>query len=338
MRRKAFSIIELLVVVAVIAILSAILFPVFSEAANAAQRKSNTFNLKRLSLVANHYSDDYDGQIPIISNGNYRSLKNTADGVLTAYGEQRTDMWPLILLPYSKDRRLYVDPERGDAFGVYSAPALATSDPGYDPYANTFRNQSRFSMFAVNYLFLSPLLIPSSKLSDASPTDFMVGQAHSFSEAEDPAGTVFYTESARGYVPTTTTDTLGTLDSARGFFAVNAPGLWDVLVQESATPIPIPFWNGSDCSGDWCGADIDPGTPGVQTRENFFYKNPATLGNNVLFLDGHVTFRTAAALAAGTDYLTATPSDGGSGAFGGGAHITDKDHYLWNLGDNYYGA
>jgi len=326
------------VVTAIVIILGAILFPVFSQAA-LAQKKSNTFNLKKLAQAAAHYSQDADGYIPIFMNGRFRDIKNVRDGVLTSYGEQRTDMWPLILAPYLKDRSGYVDPERGDQFGIWSAAPLATSDPGYNPYGNTYRNQNRFPMFGVNYLFLSPMLVPASKLSDAQPTDLMVSGAHQFSEADDPANTVFYTESQRGYVPTTTTDTVGTIDSARGFVGINAPGLWEVLIEEQYEGInPIPFWNGANCSGDWCGTDIDPVHPGKQTEENYFYKNPSSSGNNVLFLDLHQSFKTATALAAGTDYLTATPQDGGSGAFGGGANITNKAAYIWNLDENYYGA
>jgi hypothetical protein len=41
------------------------------------------------------------------------------------------------------------------------------------------------------------------------------------------------------------------------------------------------------------------------------------------------------ALAAGTTYSTAVP---GGPDGGGGAKIVDKDRYLWNLDDNYFGG
>lgn len=336
MRSKPSSIIDLLVIVAVIGVLASILFPVFAQAEKS-QRKTSEFNLRKISRAAIHYGQDCDGLLPIVINGRFRDLKNVADGQLTAYGAQRSDQWPLILLPYLKDRTTYVDVERGDSFGIWKGAPLATSDSGYDPYANSYRNQSRYPMYGVNYLFLSPMVVPASKLSDASPTDYMVGVAHAFDEADDPSHTVFYTESQRAYVPTTTTDTIGTLDAARGFFGVNAPGVWNTLVQNWEST-PIIFWTGANCSGDWCGGDVDPHQPGVQTRESFFYKAAGTSGNNTSFMDGHTAFRTAAQLASGTDYLTATPTDGGSGAFGGGSSITDKSQFLWNLDDNYYGA
>jgi prepilin-type N-terminal cleavage/methylation domain-containing protein/prepilin-type processing-associated H-X9-DG protein len=334
MKRKAFTLIELLVVIAIIAILAAILFPVFAQAKRAAKKAASSQNNRQMALANIMYGADYDDTICVMINGAYRNLKNVQDGTLTQYGDQRTDGWPLLLLPYIKSRGLFVDPGRADTHNVFASPAHASADPGYDPYGATYRNQSRMVFYGVNYLFDSPLLIPSSKMSDATPTDFMAGEAHQFTEADDPSGTVFYTESDFGYDPTTGTDTIGVLDTTRGFFGVNAPGLWEVLVS-SSVPYVI-FWTGTNGSGDWCG-DVDPTTVGRQKNTNFVYIGYND-GCNASFLDGHVKYYHDAALAAGTDYLASTPQDGGSTAFGGGANITDKDHYLWNLTNNYYGA
>src|SRR5256885_1629535 len=108
LRRKAFSIIELLVAVAVVAVFASILFPVFYQALQAQRKLDNSVNLRKISRAAEAYSQDADGYIVIIANGKLRNLKNTADGVLTTYGEGRTDQWPLILLPYVGDRKVYV--------------------------------------------------------------------------------------------------------------------------------------------------------------------------------------------------------------------------------------
>jgi len=336
MRRLGFSLVELLTIIAIIIVLAGILFPVFRQAAAAQGNHESAFNLKKIARAVDQYGEDADGGIIIIANGRYRNLLNIRDGVLNTYEEPRTDLWPLLLLPYLKKRELYVDPERGDEHNIYAFPAHASIDTGYDATGATYRNQSRFPMFALNYLFLSPFAIPASKLSDATPTDYMVGQGHKFDEADDPSNTVFFTVAQRGYIPTTTTDVLGELDTTRGFFGVNAPGLWDLIVPTQTDGV-IVFWDGTNCSGDWCGSDINPVQPGVQTSENFFYRHAGSTGNNVMFLDGHVSFKNASQLAAGTDYLTASPSDGGTGYFGGGAHITNKSQYLWNLNDYYYG-
>ena len=332
---KGLTLVELLVVVATIGVLSGILFPVMRQSSIASD-KSSARNLRKITLAAIHYGDDYDERIVILVNGAWRNLKNAKDGVLTQYGDQRTDMWPLLLMPYVKDRSTYVDPTRQDGAKIWSGPPLATNDPGYDPYGANYRNQNRFPFYGMNYLFLSPLEIPSEKMSDPTPTDFGVGEVHRFFQADNPEATVFFTPTMEGRIPVDVNDKVGTLKIDHGYWGVNAPGLWPVLIA-SSTPYVIQ-WTGTNCSGDWCGTDIDPRTPGVQTSENYFYADPKRAGNNTSFLDGHVRFLKTVDLAAGTNYLSATPMDGGSGAFGGGASITDKTHYIWNLDENYYGA
>jgi prepilin-type N-terminal cleavage/methylation domain-containing protein/prepilin-type processing-associated H-X9-DG protein len=334
MKRKAFTLIELLVVIAIIAILAAILFPVFAQAKKAAKKAASAQNNRQLAIAGIMYGSDYDDNIPIIFNATFRNLKNVRDGDVTQYGEERCDTWALLIGPYVKSRGLYIDPGRADVNGIFKGPALASADPGYVGTTNTYRNQNRFLMYGVNYLYDSPQLIPLSKMSDATPTDFMVGEAHTFTEADDPAGTVYITESQRGFVPTNNTDTIGVLDTTRGWFGVNAPGLWEVMAP-SNVPYVI-WWSGADCSGDWCG-DYLPSVTGRQKNTNFVYIGYND-GANATFLDGHVKYLKDAALAAGTNYLTATPQDGGTGAFGGGATITDKNPYIWNLTSNYYGA
>lgn len=334
MKRKAFTLIELLVVIAIIAILAAILFPVFAQAKKAAKKAASAQNNRQMALACLMYAGDYDDTIAVMINGPYHDLRNVEDGTLTSYNESRADAWPFLLTPYIKSRGLFVDPGRGDVVGIWAGPALASDNPKYSAGKNTYRNQSRFPMYGINYLFDSPLLIPASKMSDATPTDWMQGEAHTTTEADDPSGTVFYTESQRGYIGTVASPNVGVLDSTRGFFGVNAPGLWEVLVS-STVPYVI-FWDGTYCSGDFCG-DADAATLGQQKRTNFVYIGYND-GANATFIDGHVKYMKDAALASGTDYLASTPQDGGSGYFGGGANIIDKVHYLWNLNDNYYGA
>lgn len=61
MVRKGFTLIELLVTISIIAILAAVLFPVFARARESARRSSCASNQKQLALGLRMYVQDYDG-------------------------------------------------------------------------------------------------------------------------------------------------------------------------------------------------------------------------------------------------------------------------------------
>ncbi len=63
-RILAFTLTELMVVIAIIAIIAAILFPVFQSAKDSAKKSSCLSNIKQISLGILMYLQDYDEKMP----------------------------------------------------------------------------------------------------------------------------------------------------------------------------------------------------------------------------------------------------------------------------------
>ena len=79
--RMGFTLIELLVVVAIVAVITAILFPVFAAVRERGRRTVCQSNLKQLAIAMQEYVQDNDGIYPSSSNWGYAPysyLKNVA--------------------------------------------------------------------------------------------------------------------------------------------------------------------------------------------------------------------------------------------------------------------
>lgn len=64
-RKKAFTLIEILVVIGIIALLAAILFPVLSSARERARTSSCLNNEKQIAMALSQYTQDYARRFPI---------------------------------------------------------------------------------------------------------------------------------------------------------------------------------------------------------------------------------------------------------------------------------
>lgn len=135
-RTKAFTLIELLVTIAVIAILSAILFPVFARVRENARRTSCASNLKQAGLGILMYVQDYDEKYPL-------SFSTTTQTVPDGQSMQSTGwVWQQIIYPYTKNTQLYICPSssrpENASIGNYGANVLimpSDTISGYSPMA-----------------------------------------------------------------------------------------------------------------------------------------------------------------------------------------------------------
>jgi prepilin-type processing-associated H-X9-DG protein/prepilin-type N-terminal cleavage/methylation domain-containing protein len=96
--KRVFTLIEILVVLAVIGILAVLMFPTFERARNSARRSSCQSNLKQITLAFNIYMRDFDESWPL----NY-----TNDDGIDGYNPASDRGWPEAIQPYIKNYRLF---------------------------------------------------------------------------------------------------------------------------------------------------------------------------------------------------------------------------------------
>lgn len=126
-RRWGFTLLELLVVVAIIGLLSAILFPVFSRVRENARRSSCQSNLKQIGLGISQYAQDFDEMLP-------PSTINSAKVP-----------WHKLVYPYLKSYQIYKCPSHhGDdnlmvngTSGLIPASYLAVTGCSSTSYMNS---------------------------------------------------------------------------------------------------------------------------------------------------------------------------------------------------------
>jgi len=86
--KKGFTLIELLVVISIIALLIAILFPVFSQAREQSRRSVCANNLKQIYMTLMMYADDNDGWFPSVDYGSATIFMSPDPTIIfTAQGE-----------------------------------------------------------------------------------------------------------------------------------------------------------------------------------------------------------------------------------------------------------
>jgi prepilin-type N-terminal cleavage/methylation domain-containing protein/prepilin-type processing-associated H-X9-DG protein len=109
--RSGFTLVELLVVVTVIAILAAILYPVFSQVRERARTSGCASNLKQIGHAFTMYTQDFDGAFPTNvfppSPDAVADDKNDKEGCRPYYVE---------LFPYVRNYSLFICPSRGKGF------------------------------------------------------------------------------------------------------------------------------------------------------------------------------------------------------------------------------
>jgi prepilin-type N-terminal cleavage/methylation domain-containing protein/prepilin-type processing-associated H-X9-DG protein len=122
-RRRGFALIELMAVIAIIAILCAILLPVFEQAKNKATYLSCFSNHKQLGTAVVIYAQDYDGRFPMTAN----------------FSAPQKTLWTQSVFPYLKNPGIFRCPQaKTDTFLNHSRPTSL--------YANSWESRNHASI------------------------------------------------------------------------------------------------------------------------------------------------------------------------------------------------
>jgi prepilin-type N-terminal cleavage/methylation domain-containing protein/prepilin-type processing-associated H-X9-DG protein len=160
-RHQGFTLIEMLVVIAIIAILAAILFPVFAQAREKARAISCLSNTKQIGMALMMYCEDYDEHC-VLNN-------NEPPAPLPA--GLRTASWPDLLQPYIKNNQLFLCP--------------SSTRRGAAPFDRLISVQGRQNAYCLNNVYWNNRTLGEifEKSGMRSPV--------SLAEIEDAVGTVF---------------------------------------------------------------------------------------------------------------------------------------------------
>ncbi len=124
-RHAAFTIVELLVVIAVIAVLAAILLPVFAQAREKARQTNCQAHLKQWALATLMYTEDHDECFPM-------------DLTDTGQPGQLVTMWDAVLI-YSRNKQILSCPsESAPTTAGQMQPLLAGLQPSEAPWATSY--------------------------------------------------------------------------------------------------------------------------------------------------------------------------------------------------------
>lgn len=176
-RSRAFTLPELLTVLAIMLILAGILFPVFGAAQESARKSVCASNFRQAALATTLYVADYDD---FFMPASYRPLR-VANQV-----NDRT--WVQLLLPYERSLATFQCPSdtgrRSRRDGIFDEDLV----PGNTD--DRFYRASQRSNLGYNYLYLSPIISAGNGAWRAAPK--------SATSVSDPSRTIAFVDSIWG--------------------------------------------------------------------------------------------------------------------------------------------
>jgi prepilin-type N-terminal cleavage/methylation domain-containing protein/prepilin-type processing-associated H-X9-DG protein len=134
--RPAFTLVELLVVIGIIALLISILLPALTAARNAARQTKCLSNMKQLGTALYIYTTDSKGRLPFQNTDAVGDFNNPA--VYEAPGINNQSVFASLLPYLNGNRDVYICPTAGEVTWTFSANGTRLSDTNYMCNANVF--------------------------------------------------------------------------------------------------------------------------------------------------------------------------------------------------------
>jgi prepilin-type N-terminal cleavage/methylation domain-containing protein len=149
MKRRGFTLIEVLVVFAIIAVLAAILLPVFAAARAKARQTTCQSNLKQVYMAWVMYAADYDGMAPWWSN--YPCCP-------TGYYGYTAPTWWMVLAPYWRYQGARND--WGDPPDCPEGPEIIRREHGGDRWCRYIPNKALKGVALDRFLESAGSMVP----------------------------------------------------------------------------------------------------------------------------------------------------------------------------------
>lgn len=165
MKTRAFTLVEILVVVGIICLLAAILFPAFNRVRALGRRTTCASNLRQIGMALNQYAQDYKFY-PKMADG--IGMGESGGGGLTRETASH-NLWPDKIFPYVKQENIFVCPSDPDHLYRLDCPPDDMSNPDHPiSFLGSYSLNAPYSEVHFNFtgsgsfnFFYDPRLAPS---------------------------------------------------------------------------------------------------------------------------------------------------------------------------------
>lgn len=169
-RNSGFTLLEILVVIAIIAIVAALLFPVFASARGKARQSACLSNLRQLGIAISTYAQDYDNLYPSACDPVDKNLEDWGGLSPAPDAVKQLPLLTDVLFPYLKNKPVWGCPsDTGFKKAAYLQDDVSILSP--------FSCDSFFEKFGTSYVYrldlaTNHIAYPASGINTDGKTEY----------------------------------------------------------------------------------------------------------------------------------------------------------------------